>query len=162
MDLQSSIVELCPQAPDRVAKYFTEIFVADTVKIPEQKPDKEQIINVGRNITLKDVQTIAVNLPDTPDVDGNKIFVAGSIDVGMQYSADRPEQTVHFAGFQLPFQTIILADCGELIPTDDTIFGPNSYVVHVCVEKIEYQQIDKRTIFFKLLLLIWVEEVVAP
>ncbi len=160
MDLQSSVVELCP-APDREAKYFTQIFVSDTFTIPEQKPDKEQIINVSRTITLEDVQTVEVDLPD-PGVDGNKIFATGNVYLGMQYTADRPTQTVHFAQFQLPYQAIIVGDCGGLIDPGDTIFGPNSYVVHVCVEQIEYQQIDKRKIFFKLLLLVWVEEVVAP
>lgn len=157
----SSIVELCPKAPDRTAKYFTEIFVSDIVRIPEQKPDKEQIVNLSRTITLEDVQTIQVDLPD-PGVDGNKVFVAGNIYIGVQYVALRPEQTVHFARFQLPFQGIILADCGALIPPTDTIFGPNSYVVHVCVEKMVEKQIDERTILFEVLLLLWVEEVPAP
>ncbi|HAU32376.1 MAG: hypothetical protein XD78_1775 [Desulfotomaculum sp. 46_296] len=161
MDQQLNVVELCPVAPGKVAKYFTQILVSDTFTIPEQKPDKEQIINVSRDITLADVQTISVDLPD-PGVDGNKIFAAGNVYLGVQYSADRPSQTVHYVRFQLPFQAVIVGDCGNLIPSTDTIFGPNSYVVHVCVEKMEYQQIDKRIIFFELLLLVWVEEVVAP
>jgi len=94
-------------------------------------------------------------------VDGNKIFVTGNVYLGVQYSADRPAQTVHYARFQLPFEAIIVGDCGDLIPPTDTIFGPNSYVVHVCVEKMEVVQIDKRTFSCRLLLLIWVEEVVA-
>lgn len=117
----SSIVELCPRYPDRTAKYFTEIFVSDTFTIPPQKPDKEQIIKVSRSITLEDVQTVAVDLPSGEGVDGNKIFVAGNIYLGVQYVADRPQQTVHFVRFQMPFQAIILADCGRLIPVDDTI-----------------------------------------
>lgn len=159
--MQSSVVELCPSAPDREAKYFKEIFVSETFKIPEQKPPKEQIVNVDRKVTLEDVQTVTVTLPESQDPDGFKIFAAGNIYLGVQYSALREDQKVHFVRFQLPFQCIILDDCGDLIPIADTIY-PDNYVVHVCVEKMLYKQIDERTIVFELLLLIWAEEIPQP
>lgn len=162
----SAVTQLCP-GPDKPAKYFKEIFVSDTVKIPEQKPDKDQIVNVEKTIEFVDVQTVEITLPLEPGQTepgvGNKIFVAGNIYLDVQYVSTRETQTVHFARFQLPFQTIILSDCGNLINPDDTIFGPdNSYVVHVCVEKINEEQLDERTINFEVLLLVWVEEVEAP
>lgn len=156
--MNPGVVELCPAAPDRVAKYFKEIFVSEIFTIPSQKPSKEQIVNVDRKIELLDVQTVEVDLPD-PGVDGNKIFVAGNIYLGVQYSALREDQKVHFVRFQLPFQAIILDDCGNLIDPTDSIFT-NGYVVHVCVEKMIPRQIDERTISFELLLLIWVEEII--
>lgn len=160
--MQSSVVELCPAYPDKVAKYFKEIFVSQTFQIPPQKPPKELIVNVDRKIELVDVQTVQVTLPGPPVPDqpnpGNKIFVAGNIYLGIQYSALRDDQKVHFVRFQLPYQTIILDDCGLLIDPTDTIFT-NGYVVHVCVEKEIITQIDERTISTELLLLIWVDEI---
>ena len=156
-----NVVQLCPASPDRVARFFKEITVSDTVKIPEQKPDKEQVANISTEITLEDVQTIEVDLPDSEGIDGNKIFVAGNVYLNVQYVSTKEEQTVHFVRFQLPFQTEILTDCGELIPVDDPIFGPDDYVVHVCIEKLEEEQLDERTINFELVLLVWVERIPA-
>lgn len=160
--MQSNVVELCPAYPDKVAKYFKEFFVSGTFNIPPQKPPKEQIVNVDRKIELVDVQTVPVNLPGAPVPEqpnpGNKIFVAGNIYLGVQYSARREDQKVHFVRFQLPFETIILDDCELLISPRDPIF-PHNYVVHVCVEKVLEKQIDERTINFELLLLVWVQEI---
>lgn len=160
--VQSSVVELCPAFPDRVAKYFKEVFVSDTVTIPPQKPPKEQIVHIDRKIELIDVQTVTVTLPGPPiplqPNPGNKIFVAGNVYLGVQYSALSDDQKVHFVRFQVPFQTYILGDCGLLIDPGDPIFT-NGYVVHVCVEKMLEHQIDDRNITFELLLLIWVEAI---
>ena len=152
----STVVELCPSAPDRVAKYFTELFVSGTFKIPPQKPDKEEVVNIQHNIDLVDVQTINVTLPD--GTTGRKVFVGGNIYLDVQYVSTRATQTVHFVRFQLPFQTILLDDCGNVIPNDDTIF-PDNYVVHVCLEKLNEKQLDERTLFFEALLLVWLEEI---
>lgn len=154
MTQNPNVVELCPSSPDKPAKYFTQVFVSDKVKIPEQKPPKEQIVNIQRIITLEDVETIEVEVSGQV---GKKVFVAGNVYLGVQYSAKRPEQTVHYVRFQLPFQAIILTDCGKLIDPADPIFD-NGYVVHVCVEKLHKKQIDERTILFEILLLVWLEE----
>jgi len=157
--MQNSVVELCPAFPDKVAKFFKEIFASGTFTIPAQKPPKEEIVNIDVQIELVDVETVPVflsgNTSTTPD--GNKIFVAGNIYLGVQYSALRDDQKVHFVRFQLPFETILLSDCGELIDSADLAKG---YVVHVCLEKGPlHTQIDPRTINFELLLMIWAEQI---
>lgn len=162
--MQSSVVELCPAFPDKVAKYFKEIFVSGCFTIPPQKPSQESIVNVDRKVELVDVQTVTVEFPagtvliPSQDNPGNKIFVAGNIYLGVQYSALAEDQKVHFVRFQLPFETIILDDCGLLIDPADPIF-PNNYVAHVCVEKVLETQVDERNICFELLLLVWVSQI---
>lgn len=161
--MQNSVVQLCPAYPDKVAKFFKEIFASGNFTIPPQKPPKEEIVNIDVQIELVDVQTVPVTLPGDPIPDqpnpGNKIFVAGNIYLGVQYSALREDQKVHFVRFQLPFETILLSDCGELIDPTDSIFT-NGYVVHVCVEKGPlHTQIDSRNINFEMLLMIWAEEI---
>ncbi|ADL13017.1 SPOCS domain-containing protein [Acetohalobium arabaticum] len=151
------VVQLCPAFPDREALYFKEIFVSDTFKIPEEKPDKEQIVNVNTSVDLVDVQTIEVELPDGET--GEKVFTAGNIYLDVQYSSTRETQTVHFVRYQLPFQTYIVTDCGDLITEGEL---PDDYVVHVCIEKMLEEQIDERTINFELLLLVWVEDATPP
>lgn len=161
------ISELCPAAPDRKAKYFKEIFVSDCFQIPTQKPNAEQIITVSRTFTLEDVETIKVELPPHDpccpclQIVGNKIFITGNVYLGLQYTALVPEQNVHFARFQLPFETFIVQDCGNLIPLDDPIFT-NGYVVHICVERMKKELINERTVCVDLLLLVWIEELPQP
>lgn len=160
--MQSSVVELCPAYPDRPAKYFKEVFVSCCCEIPTKKPDAEIIVNVDRKIELVDVQTVTVTLPGAPVITqpnpGNKVFVAGNIYLGVQYSALSEDQKVHFFRCQIPFEDIILDDCGLLIDPADTIFT-NGYVVHVCVEKMLQELRDERTVCFELLLLLWVQEI---
>lgn len=158
----SSVVELCPAYPDRVARYFTEVLVGETCTVPPAKPDKEKVVNLRPTVELVDVETVTVTLPTTPATVGNKVFVGGRVWLDVQYISTRPDQSVHFFRCQLPFEAIILQDCGALIPTTDPIFGPRtSYVVHVCLEKLTETQIDPRTIRFEALLLVWVELVPA-
>lgn len=147
------VVELCPNATS-AAKYFTEIVVNGNLVIPEQKPPKQHIVKATRLVDLRCVDVVDVNQP--PYV-GRKIFVAGVITLGIQYVADTPDQKVHFVHFDVPFSAIIQGDCGALIPIDDTIF-PDNFVVHVCVEKMRFTQVDSRTISKELVLMVWVEE----
>ncbi|WBW96633.1 SPOCS domain-containing protein [Oceanirhabdus sp. W0125-5] len=158
-NLNSSIVQLCPSAPDRVAKYFTEIFISQTVKIPYQKPNMEDIIKIIPEITIDVCDTIEVELPNGEK--GNKIFVVGNVYLKVQYVSTNLNQSVHFVRYQIPFQAIILQPCGDLIDPTDSIF-PDNYVVHVCIEKITKKIIDNRTAHFEMLMLVWVEEVDTP
>ncbi|WP_366924162.1 DUF3794 domain-containing protein [Metallumcola ferriviriculae] len=150
----TGVVEICP-APGRPAFAFTQIFVSETFEIPEQKPDAEQIILAEHNITLEDVQL--VKFTDPAGNEWEKVFVAGNIYKLVQYSAAVPEQTVHFVKFQLPFQTILVDDCGNPFPLG-TI--PTDYVVHVCVEKQIVTLLDERHILVEVLLMVWLEDAV--
>ncbi len=148
----TGVVEICP-APGREAFAFTQIFVSDIFEIPVQKPDAEQLVTITHNIDLKDVELIQFTDPD-----GNaweKVFVAGNVYKLVQYTADVPEQTVHFVKFQLPFQTILVDDCGNPFP-QGTI--PENYVVHVCVEKQIVTLIDERHVLVEVLLMVWLED----
>jgi|GEM_PF-1454250 len=153
--IDGGVVELCP-SPLHVAKYYKEIILNGNLVIPPQKPPKEHIVKVTHQIILKDVEVLTVTLPDGT-VAGNKIIVAGIVSLSVQYVADVPDQKVHHVHYDLPFTGIILADCGELIPTADPIF-PNNFVVHICVEKVRLTQIDNRTLSKEIVLMLWVEQ----
>lgn len=149
------IGEMCPNATS-VAKYFTEIIVNGNLIIPPQKPPKEHIVKVTHLVDITDVEVITVTLPNGT-VAGNKIVVAGTLKLGIQYVADVPDQKVHFVHYDLPIAAIILTDCGLPINPADPIF-PDNFVVHVCVEKIRIEQIDSRTLSKQIVLMIWVEQ----
>lgn len=155
-NLNSSIVELCPAAPDRVAKYFDEVFVSKVVTIPSQKPNMSDIIDLIPEITIEICETIDVKLPN--GTTGKKIFVVGNVYLKVHYVSTNENQSVHFVRYPIPFQTFIVQPCGGLISDSDTIF-PNNYVVHVCIEKVTKKVMDARTAFLELLMLVWVEEI---
>lgn len=154
--LNRGVVELCPNSTAR-AKYFTEVIINGNLHIPEQKPPKQHIVKTARLVEITCMDVIDVIPPGSTTPIGRKIFVAGMVTLGIQYVADTPDQKVHFVHFDVPFSAIIQGDCGALIPVADTIF-PDDFVVHVCVEKMRFTQVDNRTISKELVLLVWVEE----
>lgn len=159
---------LCPTEPEQ--NYFTEIMICEHLIIPPQKPDKELITNVIKNFVVEDVEVINVDLGDR---DGTatgpireKVAITGMLKLGIEYSADVPEQEVHFAHWDIPFQGIIgFRPCGAgnrgLIDPLDPLVGPgwdiDNYNIHVCLEHEQYHQLSPREIKAVLVVLIWLE-----
>lgn len=149
----------CP--PDgSLLNYFQEVILCCDLEIPPQKPDKEHITNVIHNVIVDDVERIDVDLGD--GVERFKYAITGTLRIGIEYSALEPEQQVHFAHFDCPFQALI----GErpCDPTtnrgliDDPTFDIDDYNIHVCIEHDQYHQLSHRTIKAVVVLLIWLEE----
>lgn len=134
-------------------RYFTEIIINGNLVIPPQKPPKSHIVKATHLIKIKDVEVIEVILPGSTTPAGYKILVSGIFTLGLQYVADVPDQKVHFVHYDLPFNAILLDDCGGLIPVK-----PENFVIHVCVENMRFRQIDNRTINKEILLMIWAQQ----
>ncbi|HAU32373.1 MAG: hypothetical protein XD78_1772 [Desulfotomaculum sp. 46_296] len=140
--------ELCP-APGDVVSYHTQIPLSGLLEIPLQKPPKEQIFNTTHEIDITKYTALTVKKPP-----GKKVLVAGKIMAGIEYIAKVPDQKVHFAHWDIPFQALIKNDNGSLL---DLAFNLDEYIAHVCVEHEEYMQIDERTISMEIVLLIWLQ-----
>lgn len=140
--------ELYPRPGDQVA-YHIEVPLNGLLDIPLNKPPKEQIFNSMHEIDISKFITITVKKPP-----GKKILVVGKIMSGIEYIARTPEQKVHSAHWDIPFQALIKNNDGSLLPLD---FDLNNYVIHVCVEDEEYTQVDERTIAYEIILLIWLQ-----
>lgn len=161
--------ELCPTDP--IQHYFTEIILCEDLTIPPQKPDKELITKVTHNFVVNDVEQLSVNLGDRDLSDPanflrKKVAITGVVKLGIEYSADVPEQEVHFMHFDIPFQAIIgYRPCETGTPLgdfnrgliDDPLFDIDNYYVHVCLEHEQYHQLSPRDIKAVLVLLIWLE-----
>lgn len=170
MDCLNDIVNLadvkCPTDP--VQEFFTQIIICEHLVIPPQKPDKELITNVITNFVVSDVEVISVDLgdiaypaPPAPreSVLRKKVAITGTLKLGIEYSADVPEQEVHFAQFNIPFQGIIgyrpcTVNRGLLEPD----FDIEDYNIHVCLEHEQYHQLSPREIKAVLVVLIWLED----
>lgn len=148
----------CPPN-DTLLNYFTQLVVCQTLEIPSQKPDKEYITNVIKNVVICDADVIDVDLGD--NVPRKKLVFSGTIKLGLEYSADEAEQHVHFAHFDIPFQGFMgfrpcdpATNRGLII---DPAFDLDNYNIHVCVEHDQYHQLSPRLIKAFLVILVWLE-----
>ncbi|WP_236561083.1 SPOCS domain-containing protein [Pontibacillus sp. HMF3514] len=169
----------CP--PDNTTlDYFTQIILCDFLDIPDAKPDIEFITNTLNEIAITKIDVINVDLGDRDPASENireKVIARGTVRLGIEYSADEAEQNVHFAHFDIPFQGIIgerPCENGGIDPNtgqpngdgnrgliDDSTFDIDNYDIHVCLEHVQFHEIDSRTIQAVLVLLIWLEEKTA-
>ncbi|WBW96632.1 DUF3794 domain-containing protein [Oceanirhabdus sp. W0125-5] len=150
--------ELCP-VPDSLLAHFTQLILCDILEIPEEKPDIEFLSNEQIEVIIDNIDVIDVDLgvPDTH----KKVVFQGDVKLGVEYSADMPEQEVHFAHFAIPFQGFI----GERPCDNDTnkglISDPNfdleDYNIRYCLEHVQFHVLDRRRFKPVLVILIWLE-----
>lgn len=145
----------CPSPGSKLA-YFTEIVINDNLIIPEPKPDIEMITNVTKNFNIEDVEILDVNLGD---VQGKKLVIAGTLTLGIEYSAAVPSQEVHFAHFTIPFKTTITQrPCpGAYRGLINPAFVLSNWDIRICVEHEQYHILNPREISKVLVVLIWLK-----
>ncbi len=143
---------------------FTEVILCEFLEIPSQKPDKEHITNTLKNFVVNNVEVIEVDLGD--EVIRKKVVVSGTLNLGIEYSADEPEQQIHFANFNIPFQGVIgYRPCdpdtnrGLILDSDfpPDGFDIDNFNINLCLEHEQYHQLSPRDIKAVLVLLIWLE-----
>ncbi|GAB6139124.1 Ig-like domain-containing protein [Halanaerobaculum tunisiense] len=117
---------------DNIPDNFVEELVNGDLKLPEEKPDIEQIVDFDVEIEVEEVfpfETFAEL----------KVKVRGRVKIEISYVADVADdsQPVHSAHFTIPFSSLIkginLGACISLYPV-------------VILEHVQYHQIDARTI----------------
>lgn len=121
---------------------FKQLSVDETVKIPPQKPDAEQIIQVLVDIDIintRVIRTIKGTSVGGQNLTGYKLVIEGKLNQKVEYVADLCDQSVHAAHFRVPFSTFIV------LPED---FDEDSTIeVEPFIEDIYYKLVDKRTVF---------------
>jgi len=150
----------CP-TPTSTVFTFAEIIINDNLMIPEQKPDVELITNVIKNFQIEDVEVLDVNLGAVPpgQVQGRKVVIAGTLFLGVEYSAAVPSQELHFAHYCIPFKALIkqrpctTTNRGLLPPN----FDINNYNIRICIEHEQYHVVNPRELSKVLVVLIWLE-----
>lgn len=148
----------CPPDGSRL-NYFAEIVINDNLIIPPEKPPVEHISAVVKDFKIEDVEVLDVNLGGTPPFLGRKVVIAGTLTLGVEYSAAVPAQHVHFAHYNIPFKALITfrpcttANRG-LLPAG---FDIADYDIRICVEHEQYHIVNPREIRKCLVVLIWLE-----
>lgn len=147
----------CPGPGDYVA-YYTQEALNGFCVIPEPKPDAEKLVSAHCSVKINDIRVVDVtDFKDGHRVQGRKLIVSGIFRLGIEYSADTPLQKVHFFHCDIPFNTIILrcVDGKEYpLPQD---FCLDNYVVHVCLEHLQVEQVSARSFRKAVVLMIWVQ-----
>ncbi|MGX4601788.1 DUF3794 domain-containing protein [Faecalimicrobium sp. JNUCC 81] len=150
--------------------YWLQMSVTETLNIPTQKPDMEQInsVNVSVNIIRQEV----IQVPESPTVNGEllpnlegkvstgrKIIVEGELCQKVVYTANDPEQSVHSAHFYVPFssyivvpKTLNLSDNPLATPVDSLNI---QYQVNACIEDVIVNMVDERTILKQVTMLVY-------
>lgn len=148
--------------------FWTEISVPETLIIPDQKPDIEQVDSVSIAVSIIRQKVIptpispTITIPTEPPTEivetnvegrvltGRKLIVEGELCQTINYTALVPQQTVHSAHFVVPFSAYIV------IPL--TINGTDTldlnFQVQACVEDVFVKEFSRRCIFKNVALLL--------
>ena len=141
--------------------FFKEICIPETVKIPEAKPDMEQLISV-----MVDTKVVSVRVINTPTgtskegqhLHGRKLSIELELQQKVKYVADEPTQSVHAAHFNKLVNSIfvVVPETFNGEPVEKLI-AQGKYRITTYVEDIFGEQLDKRTIFKNITLLVVVK-----
>lgn len=138
--------------------YFTQISIPETLTIPEQKPDMEQLVSV----TVKP-EIVAFHLINTPCMksyegqllSGKKLIIELNLREIINYVADKPSQSTHAAHFEKTFKSVFVVVPKEVSGTPiETLLKQKKLVVTPYIEDIFAMQRDERTIFKNITVLV--------
>lgn len=144
--------------------YFTEIAVPETLIIPPEKPDIEQLISV-----MVDAKVISVRVVNTPIstsqegqiLTGKKLILEVKLKQKITYIADEPTQSVHAAHFEKVVTSIFVIVPPVIPPPPatngipiETLLKEKKVIITPYIEDIYGCSKDTRTIFKNITLLI--------
>lgn len=143
---------------------WTEISIPETLVLPKEKPDIEQLISA--NVVVRIIRKKVIVTPSTekcPNFEGKlltgrKLIIEGELCQTITYTADFCDQPVHSAHFAVPFSAFIvipkkvkiLDKCSCCEKRIDSL--SINFDVNACVEDVFVQEISKRRIFKNVLL----------
>jgi len=138
--------------------YFTEVSIPETLTIPPQKPDMEDLQSV-----MVDTEIISIRIADTPvavsnegqNLSGCKLILELKLREKVKYIADEPTQSIHAAHFENVLQSIfVVIPCEINGCSVKDLLRRNKIGVCVYIEDIYAAMKDKRTIFKNITLLV--------
>lgn len=148
------IAETLPTNP----LYFTEITVPETILIPNEKPDMEQLLSV-----MVDASVISLKLVETPiavshegqHLSGCKLIIELKLREKVKYVADEPTQSVHAAHFENVIKGVyVIVPCKINNVSIETLLRKGKVIVTPYIEDIYAVMRDKRTIFKNIAILV--------
>lgn len=128
---------------------FKQFEIQEALKIPDTKPDMEQIIKVSVDVQVNCTKIITTPVATSSEgqvLTGKKIIVHGILSQEVVYVADTPLQSVHAAHYEQCFTAFIVVPAN--FPRD------YAYVVRPYIEDIYAQMTGPRTLTKSVLILL--------
>lgn len=160
------ITGLCDPTTIDISTYrlWTQISIPEILKIPEPKPDIEELY--GENISVKILRKKLIVTPrstvTSPEnlegkiLTGYKLIVEGLLCNTVTYTALVPEQSVHTAHIDVPFSAyIVLPPTIDIDGVTTQIFDLNLDVIP-CIEDVFIKEVCNRQIFSNVTLFLQV------
>lgn len=141
--------------------YWTQITVPETVTVPKEKPDIEQIDSVNIDVDIFRQKVIVTPRSDSFNQEGKrltgrKLIVEGNLCEAITYVACDEKQTVHTAHFKVPFSAFIVLprwiEFGDDSSTTRVPVEEVNFDVKACVEDVFIEDFTKRKIFKNVVL----------
>lgn len=139
---------------------FTEVAIPEIVTLPEVKPDMEQLLSV-----MVDAKVVSLRIIDTPEgisnegqiLTGKKLSIELLLKQKVKYIADEPTQSVHAAHFEHVVNSLWVIvpkqiGCKKI----EDLLRDGKLIVTPYIEDIYGEQMDKRTIFKNITVLVHV------
>ena len=154
--ISPSLPKLCSNS------YFTEVAIPETVTIPDVKPNMEELLSVmvdAKIVSLRIIKTPKGTSQEGQTLSGRKLSIELQLNQKIKYIADEPTQSVHAAHFQYNVNSIWvvvpekLMYKGHEVPIE-TLLLQGKLIVTPYIEDIYGEQLDKRTVFKNITILI--------
>lgn len=140
--------------------YFTEIAIPETVEIPCQKPDMEDLLSVMVNAEILSTRLIKTPVSTSYEgqiLSGFKLIIELKLKQKIKYVADEPTQSVHAAHFEKTISSIFVILPEEINGCDtERLFKNKKLIVTPYVEDIYAAKMDCRKIFKNIVVLVQV------
>jgi hypothetical protein len=131
-------------------KYFTQMIITEIVKIPEVKPDMEQLLSVMVEpmiISTKFIDTPCMKSYEGQLLSGKKLIIELKLNQKVTYVADEPTQSVHAAHFEKIVRSIFIIVPKTVNDIDiQRAFRLGKLKITPYIEDICGEMIDSRTI----------------
>lgn len=138
--------------------FFTEITIPETLEIPCEKPDMEELMSV-----MADTEVISTRIINTPIAVscegqvllGHKLIIELKLRQKVKYIAANQEQSIHAVHFEKLVSSIFVVlppGVGDACMED--LFKEHKLKITPYIEDIHAKKLDKRRIFKNITLLI--------
>lgn len=134
---------------------WTQLIVSETLVVPSQKPDIEQINILVSHVDIIS-QRVIITPPNPPstinnwedtNLTGRKLIIEGVLRQKISYTAEVADgsQPLHSAHFDIPFSAFIVVEGNT--PTN-TIFRVEPFIEDIFICAIDNRHVFKNTIIF--------------
>lgn len=132
-------------------KYFQEISVVETLKLPSDKPDIEKLSSViisPRIISSKIINTPVALSYEGQNLSGYKLIVQVNLEEKIKYVARLPHRSVHSTHYSNVIKSIFVVVPSEINGKSVCdLIRTNKYSINPYVEDIYAVKKDDRTIY---------------